>query len=238
MILGKGQVLLNEIQDFQSQKMFQDPKKYNDNAKLQQLIAKQLVELSKENIKRASTMLDIGCGTGFVGIEALKINPNLEITGIDISREMCLESKKHYRSVIEGDIKTFLPDKPYDIILSSMCFQWITDEIPLFSIKENLFFAVPIHGSLAEISFCFEKANIPCPILDFENRFENRYKTQPFYVKEYKETYKSLLSALKAFNLIGARNDSYQIPIKPSSFKILEKYFTGVTTWKIGFFNK
>jgi predicted TPR repeat methyltransferase len=76
------------------------------------------------------TVVDIGCGTGAVGSYLANLRPNLNITGVDISREMLAEASKIkriddspvYNDLIEVDLTAELPKKSFDAIISAGTF--------------------------------------------------------------------------------------------------------------------
>ena len=76
------------------------------------------------------TVVDIGCGTGAVGSYLANLRPNLNITGVDISREMLAEASKLkridgspvYIDLIEVDLTAELPKKSFDAMISAGTF--------------------------------------------------------------------------------------------------------------------
>ena len=72
-------------------------------------------------VPEVRTVIDIGTGTGLVGLELSKLRPNLEIDGVDISPEMLDEAKKKnvYRKLYERDLSKVINDLevPYDSLI-------------------------------------------------------------------------------------------------------------------------
>jgi predicted TPR repeat methyltransferase len=76
------------------------------------------------------TVVDIGCGTGAIGSYLANLRPNLNITGVDISREMLAEASKIkriddspvYNDLIEVDLTAELPKKSFDAMISAGTF--------------------------------------------------------------------------------------------------------------------
>ena len=72
-------------------------------------------------VPEVRTVIDVGTGTGLVGLELSKLRPNLEIDGVDISPEMLEEAKKKgvYRNLYERDLTTVITDleSPYDSLI-------------------------------------------------------------------------------------------------------------------------
>ena len=77
-----------------------------------------------------TTVVDIGCGTGAVGSYLANLRPNLNITGVDISREMLAEASKIkriddspvYNDLIDADLTSDLPKKSFDAMISAGTF--------------------------------------------------------------------------------------------------------------------
>ncbi len=66
------------------------------------------------------SILDVGCGKGFMMFEFLKLNPNLNIEGIDISNYAKENAKQEVKNLIKVGNATNLPfkDKSFDLIIS------------------------------------------------------------------------------------------------------------------------
>ena len=213
--------------------MFNKSLNYDSSAHLQKEIAFDLASLAKEEISHAKLILDLGCGTGFVSKAVKSIKSFAEVDGVDISTSQLLHAKPFYNELWQCDITTFQPSKKYDIILSSMCLQWIENKDKIISQYSPLFFTLPTPNSLQEIEECFKKINKPSPILEF--KMPSYLK--PFANKIYKQEFESLLQALKYFNYIGAvSGGDINFKISHNEMKDMEKYFGKVITWEIAFF--
>lgn len=211
---------------------FQSAKQYNQNAKIQHEIASQLVLFAKHKIARSSTILDVGCGTGFVGLHINKIYNNKTLHGLDRSIKMTDLSSSYYSKFFHSKIEDFSVPK-YDLFLSSMCFQWVCDlELQINKISQigDLFFAMPLQNNLNEANQAFIKSGIESPLIK-----DQKLKIKPDIILEYKEQYSSILKLLKSFNLIGAINKKAK-KMSHNQIKKVDELFNGVVTWKIGLF--
>lgn len=72
------------------------------------------------NLKNGSKILDIGCGKGFMVYDFLKLNPNLEILGIDISNYAIKNCKEEVRQNLKIASCDDLPfeDNTFDLVIS------------------------------------------------------------------------------------------------------------------------
>ena len=83
---------------------------------------KVIAELFNKELPEVKTVLDIGTGTGLVGLNLSNLRPDLVIDGIDISPEMLAEAKKKniYRNLYERDLTQEVKgtDAPYDALIT------------------------------------------------------------------------------------------------------------------------
>lgn len=72
------------------------------------------------NLRDGSKILDIGCGKGFMVYDFLKLNPNLEILGIDISNYAIKNCKEEVRQNLKIASCDDLPfeDNTFDLVIS------------------------------------------------------------------------------------------------------------------------
>ena len=85
-------------------------------------VAKKIINNYKLNEK--STILDIGCGKGYLLYEIKKILPNIKIIGYDKSHYAIKNSKpeiKKFLKIKKAEKKIFFPDKHFDLVLSLGC---------------------------------------------------------------------------------------------------------------------
>ena len=80
-------------------------------------------------------VVDLGCGTGNLTAVLADRWPDAEVLGLDASPEM-IERARTDHSSIEwqvGDIDTWLPDRPVDLIFSNAALHWVDRHDLLFS---------------------------------------------------------------------------------------------------------
>ena len=130
---------------------------YNKSATLQNKVADNVVKIANQYIKEHDHILDLGCGSGFLGDKILATH-NVKFVASDISLQM-LEQVSDKQEKIHCDFEK-LPflDQSFDIVISSFSLQWALDFEQLFAqtyrvLKHNapFIFAIPLDGSLQEI---------------------------------------------------------------------------------------
>jgi SAM-dependent methyltransferase len=202
---------------------------YDKKANLQKFVARDLVEFASGDLQNANVVLDVGCGTGFVGREVLKRFSAVKMLGIEPSLQMSRLAKPYYDEIFNCKFEDFTGIK-VDLMLSSMCFQWIDDFEKRLEKFDKFWFAIPLEGSFLGLNEAFLKAGIKSPILEFRGA-----SFKPFCVKEYRFEYSSALMALKSFNEVGAKNPA-SARISHNDIKKVERFFDGKLEWRIGFF--
>lgn len=110
-----------------------------------------------------SCILELGCGTGLLTEKLHHAYPHSDITAVDIALGMIRECKDNHcarRRVnfLVGDAEDLRMDHHYDLIISSSCFQWLSDiRSTIRRLSERLTaggimaFSAPASGSLPEL---------------------------------------------------------------------------------------
>lgn len=90
--------------------------------------------LLKNLLEEHHLLLDLGCGTGNLAIEAATQFPHKRITGIDyasyaiqLANEKSKKLKLKNIEFVSQDLFSFEPDQPFDVILDCQTLQGITD---------------------------------------------------------------------------------------------------------------
>ena len=78
---------------------------------------------------RASRIADLGCGTADLTALLAERWPSASITGIDASPEMVERARERHPEldIRLGDVETWLPDGPVDVIYSNATLHWLDD---------------------------------------------------------------------------------------------------------------
>lgn len=114
-------------------------------------------ELVKKIVKHeASSILDVGCGTGYVANKAKFFYPESRIVGLDIAEGMIEKAKALHEGIpiewVCADA-AHLPfdDAHFDLVLSNLAYQWVPDLKSGFAqaarvLKQRGMFAVTLFG--------------------------------------------------------------------------------------------
>lgn len=106
---------------------------YDRNAQLQAKVAKQLAaDIACQPLPTAPRILEIGCGTGFLGAELIDRIDDAEWLMTDVAPAMISRSAKRFAGngrirlmVMDGEHPA--GDERYDLICSNLAMQWFTD---------------------------------------------------------------------------------------------------------------
>ncbi len=109
-----------------------------------------------EFIDRADTLLDVGCGTGFVSL-FLRDKVRLSV-GLDLSPQMVEAYKERFGRAVVGDAESLpFKDKSFDAVVSNFSLHW-TDvrrsvKEALRVARSRLLISLPVKGSLDGLGF-------------------------------------------------------------------------------------
>ncbi|MFV3075250.1 methyltransferase domain-containing protein [Niveispirillum fermenti] len=83
---------------------------------------------------RPGMVTDLGCGTGYLTRQLADRFPDAAVTGLDsdpamLARAAAIASRVRWR---QGDIATWVPDAPQDLIFSNAALQWLPGHDVLF----------------------------------------------------------------------------------------------------------
>jgi len=202
------------------------PEEYNNIAETQKKVAAKIAETITESCIPLSDnlhILEIGCGTGFLTQKLMQRFPNANFTICDISPAMldfCRKSMPPVKSANYAvcDITTDCPAGEFDIITSSLAFQWVEDMQKLMERLRNklnpggsLTFSTLAKGTFANIANIFSSYDIEFPMPHLLSIDELRKRTSCFdkvSIKEeiFTESYNSIKQFLNHIHHVGAGN--------------------------------
>jgi len=208
---------------------------YDRVANLQKQVAKDLAthlpDLTAPNI------LEIGCGTGFLTREILKKYPDGIFDITDLSQDMvnkCQENNNHDNInarfyTLDGETSELA--KNYDLIVSSMTFQWFND--PVKTVQKLSAHAPVYYTSLGGNNFpewkkTLKQHNISDGTLPSTNW--SNIMTEEF-IKENHESGHAFFKYLKSIGAVKSKDK--HSPEKYTRIKKAFNDFDGNITWHI-----
>ena len=208
---------------------------YDDHAQVQNRIADMLCERLGDLTPK--TILEIGCGTGFLSQNLVQKFPHASFTFTDISSEMLKRTQqklgnRHTYIEMDGEAPN-LPEK-YDLILSSMTFQWFDDvQGALSTLKKYLnpngeiLFSMMGSQSFAEWHNAHQTHSLTpgTPKLPNANLLHNVDTEEAFMPEKYKNA-KDFVKSVKAIGA-GAAKPNHQ-PLSSKEMKKVLKTFEEV----------
>jgi len=217
--------------------------KYSNSAIIQNIVAKDLASIAFGYIKDNDHVLDLGCGTGFLGDKILQ-KKDVKFFASDISAEM-LNQVSDRQIKVHCDFEDLsFQNETFDIIVSSFALQWSLNL--LHSLKEanrvlkscsTLIFSIPLQGSLKNIKHLgvnsinnFHHSSSIIDSLKLAN-FEEIY----FEEKNIKQNYKDPLSLLKNIKDLGA-NLAIDNNDNKNNLLSLRRFNNFEDSWNIGYF--
>lgn len=216
------------ISSIVNQNFSRSPGYYDECAVTQQEVAERLGKIIFEKLEKekVSKVLEIGCGTGFLSEIIVSEIPDSSFLLTDISEPMldyCRDKFEQKGPLLNihfkvNDITQEIPDKHFDLICSSLSFQWIENikEI-LTSLHSHisdegfLVFTTLLDGTFANIAEIFDKHDVHFPIPELQSIESLRESADSFSSVEiiegtYIEKYNSIKEFLDHIHKVGAGN--------------------------------
>lgn len=198
---------------------------YDGVAKLQRSVGLRLLQKT-EAIAPTTTILDLGCGTGFIGSELLKRENFKHLFAIDIALPMVLRAREklHCYSNISytcADAERMpLQADSIDIIVSNLALQWCRDLPAVFTgfnaaLKPEgaLLFTTFGERTLCELKQAWASVDTFRHVNDFYNKFEierflldTGFKLIEIETIIYHSRYPTAIELMQELKGIGARN--------------------------------
>jgi malonyl-CoA O-methyltransferase len=207
-------------------------------------VQKHIALSTKEMISnKPNDIMELGSGTGFLTSQLFSFSP-VNIDCIDISEKMNHELAKkyneHHINFITEDIETYIPEKKYDLILSSSTFQWLEDPVKqihryrqFLNSSGELIISFFIEHTFKEMREIIERITrrpyesglifLPVKeiILELEKN-EIKYIIDEKYISQ---EIQSLESHLKELKMIGANNAGKNTRISRNEWKEIFTYY-------------
>jgi malonyl-CoA O-methyltransferase len=196
---------------------------YEQWAAPQRLIAEETAKLLPEK-GRVNTILDVGCGTGYLTGWLHERYPEASILGIDVAPEMVNTCRRRWPNTRQmsfqiADAERFNCRHGFDLVASSFCYQWFCNRersirrlAGILNIGGIFACAIPVAGSLAELYEAYQCVlNEKMPGLEYvpseiylDILTGAGLKLISLREEAVQSFYKSGLHALRTFKEIGA----------------------------------
>ena len=206
-------------------------KTYEDNAVIQKIMAKKLIELLV--LKEYNSIFEIGCATGILTKE---IKKNLTFKEY-IANDIVEKSQEYINKIIYpnifigGDIEEIELNKKYNLIISNASLQWCNDiekvlEKLINSLEENGTLAISIFGdnNLKEIKDIFHLENNTYSLNKLKESLA-KYKLITFEEEEIKIEFENPIMVLKHLKLTGV-NAIKEVVLSKKKLQEFEEEYT------------
>ncbi len=216
---------------------------YDKNCDLQKDISRRLAaDLPKTGI---SDILEIGCGTGNLTAELLKLYPSQNLCITDIAPAMLNRAKAKFPNtnvnwqIFDGE--SIQGVQKYDLIVANMVFQWFEDidatlERLQGMLKPNgsIFYTMPAAQSFKEWKSVLNELDLPVGIIEFAAQ-SNSYRSEDISYK-----YSNAMDFLRSIKGIGAGQPRKNYtPLSVSQMRqacaLFDEKYAGKITWQIMF---
>lgn len=220
---------------------------YDKHASLQREATNLLIPTILPKLYPHATLLDLGCGTGYLGHLLRNHTIPYQLFQLDIAANMCqiahLPSDANHHT-IQGDIE-YLPIRTgsMSIIASSMTFQWLTQLPSAFSqirtlLKpDGIFTCILVgDGSLHELITTFSAHEMHAPINPFptQQQLEQALRQAGMeqaliYRKKLITSHPTLVALLRYFKELGAdyafKKHPRNIPLRRGHLQQMDAYY-------------
>lgn len=200
---------------------------YESDASLQFHIMLQLLQIYTPYVKANATVLDVGCGTGWLKDVLWARGIDWNLIGVDIAESMCKAARQKHFSVVQSSAEQ-LPfvSEQCDGIFSSMCVQWLPSPERFLSeamrvLKPGAFLAFSTLGArtLTEMRQAFAHEGEVERVLPFksESEWQETATAQGFKLRHmhsilWKRNYASMIALCQSLRNIGAHNKRIDRP--------------------------
>ncbi|MCB2076566.1 MAG: methyltransferase domain-containing protein [Novosphingobium sp.] len=225
---------------------FSAAEEYSRHASVQRKVALDLADrIAALPLPRQPRILEIGCGTGFLTEAAIERGVRADWLVTDISPEMverCREKLAHSAkcrfAVLDGEFGEPDGEKGFDLICSSLAFQWFDDVacaidriVGWLAPGGHLLFTTLVSGTFAE----WQAAHVLAGLEPGTPRFSTvgqlstvmpDMRQEPIVVMQHVEQHANALEFLRTMKAIGAHTASARHrPLGPASMRQVMRNF-------------
>src|SRR3989338_2348046 len=194
---------------------------YEKYADIQATLAEELLEEVVGGGYSARSVLDVGCGSGWLLGELKRFLPRSRLYGFDISFEMATRAKKKITNAVSADAVS-LPfrNSAFDLVLSNAAYQWVSGLEEAFCEAQRVLtprgdFIFNCFGAqtLKELRECFgiRESFLPRPEAVRGALEAAGFACVSFSVRDFSKHFDNLVDILSWLKYIGAnRINAYQ----------------------------
>ena len=218
------------ISDLVKKRFSRNPEYYDSQADVQKTVSANLAEMISESVDNpgVASVMEIGCGTGFLTRRLFRLFPDAEFAVTDLSPAMfayCERSTARLADELGVSARFDAFDASHDspkcsqnLIASSLAFQWIEDYSGLFERLRTalsgggvLAFATLAEGTFSSVSesFAFHGMDLPMPVLPNAAALRDGlaiFTDVEFRYEMLREEFDSMSAFLSHLREIGAGN--------------------------------
>ena len=223
---------------------------YDQFAELQREIGHHLFGLMPVNVKQSTSILDLGCGTGYFSALLRDVSIKASLTCFDLSPQMLQRTAQRKLSqcrYIEGDIdaQPFTAGQ-FDLIFSNLVLQW-SEQLSL-SLQQtnqalnnggNLCFSTLLDGSLFELQQAWKSVDSAVHVNHFLTKEQvliavklAGYQRVNIFTETRIKKYTDVISVLKALKGIGANHVHDRDTKQTSNRQLLKQLELGYQPFK------
>lgn len=223
---------------------------YDQFADLQREIGHQLFDLMPVNVKQSSSILDLGCGTGYFSALLREMNIKASLTCFDLSPQMLQQTAQRKLTpcqYVEGDIdaQPFTAGQ-FNLIFSNLVLQW-SEQLSLslqqthHALKNdgNLCFSTLLDGSLFELQQAWKSIDSAVHVNHFLSKEQvltavklAGYQQVKIFTETRIKKYPDVISVLKALKGIGANHVHNRNNKQTSNRQLLNQLELGYQPFK------
>lgn len=189
---------------------------YDAYAVVQKETSEHLAYLCHQTANRPIySLLDVGAGTGQTTAAFMQHWPLLQITLLDLSPALLARAQAKFPTaqVVCADAETYTFSKPYDLVVSNLCLQWLSDLEGFLNralCSCHLFaFSTLLESSFKDYRNVFTSYGTLSPTPDYPTQAfmehllsERSVRTKN--VQIYRKPFENALAAARYFQKIGA----------------------------------
>jgi ubiquinone/menaquinone biosynthesis C-methylase UbiE len=206
---------------------------YQNGSKTQQAVGSRMIDML--NVEKGSTVLDLGCGTGYLTkVLSERVGPEGKVVAVDPDGERLKIARENHSAsnieYIQADDKTFPPGQ-YDLIFCNIVIHWISDKE---SLLKRVYKNLRIGGC-----FAFTTANGYLPIPEIGTALFNQLVGPDFldWMTNEKMIFWNASEYVRAATDAGFRQMSLSLIPHYPKWKNLDEYIDSMYGWFQGGFD-